>query len=90
MLILAMSNRDAVHNYKVGQQSPILFRTLTHQRDTSLRTAVRGTGGGYANRWTLATIDGVNSYTHSHKPTYGQKLSNKSNWRLNSLTIMVQ
>jgi hypothetical protein len=43
--------------------------------DPSKRYVFKGTaarGNNYLDRWTLATLDSANSFTHSHKPTWAE------------------
>ncbi|HON08732.1 MAG TPA: hypothetical protein PLW02_11605, partial [Verrucomicrobiota bacterium] len=43
--------------------------------DSTKRYIFKGTaarGASYSDRWTLVTLNGINSFTHSHTPTWAQ------------------
>lgn len=65
-----------------GNRDAIYFRdnvsTITYTfsgLDPSKRYVFKGTaarGNNYLDRWTMVTIEGVNSFTHAHRPTWAE------------------
>ena len=63
------------NNDAIGIRNGVVVTYKFTGLDPSKRYVFKGTavrGNNYMDRWTVATIDGVNSFTHAHKPTWSE------------------
>lgn len=63
------------NNDAIGIRDGVIVTYTFSGLDSSKRYVFKGTavrGNNYMNRWTVATIEGANSFTHAHKPLWNE------------------